>query len=77
MCCELRFTLLGGESALQNQGPYGKYYLWVMIKILVLIVILYLGYRLFIGPPLLSGRDSKRIRQEKDDDDYTDYEEIV
>jgi len=47
-----------------------------MIKLLVFLVLLYLGYRLFVGPPLLGENKTDRIRQENDDDDYTDYEEI-
>lgn len=50
-----------------------------MIKWLIFIIIVYLGYRLFIGPPLLSERKTGRIRKEnsdRDNDDFTDYEEI-
>jgi hypothetical protein len=47
-----------------------------MLKLLIFVLIVYLGYRLFIGPPLLSERKTGRIRKEQNDDDYTDYEEI-
>jgi hypothetical protein len=49
-----------------------------VIKLLILLVALYLGYRLFVGPPLLGERQSKRPDSKKDDDDgYADYEEIT
>lgn len=48
-----------------------------MIKLLIFLLILYFGYRLAYGPPLLKNRNSPRVRQEKEDDKgYTDYEEI-
>lgn len=47
-----------------------------MIKLLLFCVIIYFGYRLFVGPPLLGERKTDRINHDKNDDDYTDYEEI-
>ncbi|HLF64997.1 MAG TPA: hypothetical protein VI603_14630 [Saprospiraceae bacterium] len=47
-----------------------------MIKLLIFILIVYLGYRLFAGPPLLKDHKIGRINKEKKDDDFTDYEEI-
>lgn len=54
----------------------GISYLCRVLKLLIFIIILYFGYRLAFGPPLLKGRDNTRIKKEKDDDGYTDYEEI-
>ncbi len=47
-----------------------------MIKLLIFGIVVYLGYRLFVGPPLLNNQDASRINKEKKDDDFTDYEEI-
>jgi hypothetical protein len=47
-----------------------------MLKILIFILVLYLGYRLFMGPPLLKGQNTRRINKDKNDDDFADYEEI-
>ncbi|MDX1477655.1 MAG: hypothetical protein R3301_08090 [Saprospiraceae bacterium] len=49
-----------------------------MIKFLILIALVYLAYRLFIGPPLLDqGKKRREIRdQEPEDDEFADYEEI-
>ena len=46
-----------------------------MIKLLIFGIILYLGYRLFVGHPLLGEQRKDQVHQENDDD-YTDYEEI-
>jgi hypothetical protein len=47
-----------------------------MFKLLILIIILYVGYRLFTGKPLLGESKKDQIRGKKNDDDYTDYEEL-
>lgn len=47
-----------------------------MIKLLIFILIIYVGYRLFSGKPLLDQRKMGRIQRDRKDDDYTDYEEI-
>ena len=47
-----------------------------MIKLLIFIAIVYLGYRLFVGPALLKSQDARRINKDKKDDDFVDYEEI-
>ena len=53
-----------------------KYYLYGVIKLLILIVVLYMGYRLFVGPPLLKQRNQEPAKKGDDDDGYADYEEI-
>ena len=47
-----------------------------MIKLLIFILVIYVGYRLFSGRPLLDQRQTGRIRRDRNDEDYTDYEEI-
>lgn len=48
-----------------------------MIKFLIFLLLAYLAYRLFIGPPLLDSRKTRHIKeQEPDEDGFTDYEEI-
>lgn len=47
-----------------------------MFKLLIFILIIYIGYRLFTGRPLLGERKTSQINKEKSDDDYADYEEI-
>jgi hypothetical protein len=48
-----------------------------VIKLLILAVVIYLGYRLFVGPPLLGGRQPKPRDKRDDDDGFADYEEIT
>jgi len=49
----------------------------MLFKLILFVGLAYLGYRLFVGPPLLSeDKSGRRIDQEKDEDDFTDYEEI-
>ena len=47
-----------------------------MFKLLILILVIYIGYRLFSGRPLLDQSKMGRIRRNPKDDDYTDYEEV-
>jgi hypothetical protein len=54
-----------------------KSYLCGVIKLLILAVVIYLGYRLFVGPPLLGGRQPKPRDKRDDDDGFADYEEIT
>ena len=59
-----------------KRHPLHKYYLYSVIKLLILVVVLYLGYRLFVGPPLLNSRQDHPAPKADDDDGYSDYEEI-
>ena len=48
------------------------------MKYLILLVLVYLAYRLIAGKPLL-GSGKKQVfinEQESDDSDYVDYEEV-
>ena len=47
-----------------------------MFKLLIFILIIYVGYRLFTGRPLIGESKTSRINKKKGDDDYSDYEEI-
>ena len=46
-----------------------------MFKLLFLIGLIYLAYRLFMGPPLLKQGKRNNIESEGDDE-YVDYEEV-
>ena len=48
------------------------------MKYLILILLVYLAYRLFAGKPLLGsgGKQTFINKQEADDPDYVDYEEV-
>ena len=47
------------------------------MKYIILVVLIYVAYRLFAGKPLLGTRRQSFIReQEPDDQDYTEYEEV-
>jgi len=59
-----------------RRQPLAKYYLCGVLKLLIIIVVLYLGYRLFVGPPLLGERNQEPPVKSEDDDGYADYEEI-
>ena len=49
-----------------------------MLKFLIFLILAYIAYRLFVGPPLLDpGKAKQQIReQEPDEEEFTDYEEI-
>ena len=47
------------------------------MKYIILIVIIYMAYRVFSGQPLLGkGKQTFISDQEQDDPDYVDYEEL-
>jgi hypothetical protein len=47
------------------------------MKYIILILLIYVAYRLFTGQPLLGSKKQEFLRNEEPDDpDYTDYEEI-
>ena len=47
------------------------------MKFIILILLVYVAYRLFTGQPLLGSRKQDFLRNEdQDDSDYADYEEI-
>ncbi len=47
------------------------------MKYIILILLIYVAYRLFTGQPLLGSRKQEFLRNEEPDDpDYTEYEEI-
>ena len=48
-----------------------------MIKMVIFICLVYLAYRLFVGPPLLNEwKTGKLKQQEPDEDDCAEYEEV-
>lgn len=47
-----------------------------MIKYIILVCLVYLAYRLFIGPPLLSEMKRRNIKEGDEEEDFVDYEEI-
>ncbi len=46
-----------------------------MIKLLIYAVLIYFAYKLFIPKSLRSG-PTEYLDQEREDEDYTDYEEL-
>ena len=50
-----------------------------MFKLILYIVIAYLAYKIFINPKKLNppdNRNNDRLNNRKDNDEYSDYEEI-
>jgi hypothetical protein len=48
-----------------------------MLKLLILALVIYGYYKFFLAPKRLKTRDQDQIgRDNRDDDEYTDYEEV-